>query len=165
MRLYGLIIGLALLLGGCVTAPPSTTGTLGFEDSRRVVIVGENVNPNFALYYQKKYQALVWFTPFQGKIAKNASNFFQNGFGPSVAMKGLIRELKSINYTVGQWEIIVPGMAEKYFLSALKYMQNHSLSKARGTIVLIDSTYNKDIEAELRRVTDDSFFVSYEFQK
>ena len=44
-------------------------------------------------------------------------------------------------------------------------MQSHSLSKARGTVVLIDSKYNKDIEAELKRVTDNSFFVSYEFQK
>lgn len=150
---------------GCVTHPPSTTGTLGFENSRRVVIIGENVDGAYAVYYQRKYDALVWFTPFQGKIVKNTSNFFQNGFGPSVAMKALIRELKSINYTVGKWEIIVPPMGQRYFLAALKYMKDGELAKARGVVVLSGVTGFPDIERELLRVTRNTFFVVYEDER
>ena len=165
MRLFSLIISVFLFLAGCVTPPPNTAGSLGYEDSRRVVIVGENVDPAIAKYYQNKYDALVWFTPFRGKFSNKASNFFQNGFGPSVAMQSLMAELKSINYTVGQWDIIVPGTAENYFLAALEHLEDHGLSKARGIVVLIDSTSNKNIEIQLKRVTDGFFFVSYEFHK
>ncbi len=152
------------LFSGCMK-PPSSTGSLGFADTRRIVIVGENVNSDIAGYYQKKYDALVWFTPFQGRIAYKAHNLLQSGIGPSVGMRSLIRELKSINYSIGQWQIFVPGIAENYFLATLKSMEDHSLSKARGMVVLIDSKGNKDIEIYLKRVTDGSFFVNYEFGK
>lgn len=127
--------------------------------------MGENINPYIASYYQKKYDALVWFTPYQGHFVNKATNFLQNGFGSSVAMRSLIAELKSINYTIGKWEIIVPGLAEGYFLATLKRMEDHSLSKARGVIVLIDSKSNKEMEEQVQRVTDGNFFVSYEFHK
>ncbi len=165
MKLLGLIVLLTVLLSSCVISPPVARGSLGYEDSRRVVVVGENVDSALAGYYQNKYDALVWFTPYQGQFANKASNFLQSGFRSSVAMRSLIAELKSINYTVGQWEIIVPGIAEKYFLAVLKEMEDHFLSKARGSVVLIDSTSNKDIEIQLKRVTDGFFFVSYEFHK
>jgi hypothetical protein len=158
-------LALVMVLGGCSTHPPRTTGTLGLQDHRRVVIVGENINPHIAAYYQNKYEALVWFTPYQGKFVKNASNFLQNGLGSSVALKSLIKELQSINYTVGKWEIILPGIAENYFLAALKKMDDHALSKARGVVVLIDSTKNKDLDEQLLRVTDGNFFVINEFRK
>jgi hypothetical protein len=161
MRLLGLILSLFLLLAGCSTAPPRTTGTLGFEDSRRVVIVGENINPYIATYYQHKYDALVWFTPYEGHFVNKASNFLQNGFGSSTAMRSLIAELKSVNYTVGKWEIIVPGIAEGYFLATLKNMDDHSLAKARGSIVLPESKGNKEMEQQVLRVTDGNFFVEY----
>ena len=164
IRYMVLVMNLLLALSGCAT-PPSTTGSLGYEESRRVVIVGENVNPNLAVYYKKEYDALVWFTPYQGKITNNANNFLQSGFGPSVAMRSLIRELKSINYSLGVWEIIVPGVTENYFLASLKNMEDRSLSKARGAVILIDSKSNKDIEAQLKRVTDGNFFVNDEFHK
>ena len=164
IRWTGFIFSLVLVLAGCAK-PPETTGSLGYEDSRRVVIVGENVQVNIAAYYQKKYDALLWFTPYEGKLANKANNFFQSGLGPSVAMRSLIIELKSINYSVGQWEIIVPKIAENYFLAALKHLGDHSLSKARGMVILIDSASNKDIEAQLKRVTDNNFFVSYEFHQ
>ncbi len=164
MRIHYVILSLLFVLVGCA-APPETTGSLGYENSRRVVIVGENVDPNLAVYYEKKYDALVWFTPYKGRLVKNTDNFFQSGLGPSVAMRSLIRELESINYSLGEWQIIIPKIAEDYFLAALKNMKDHSLSKARGLVVLIDSTSNKDIEAQLKRVTDDNFFVSYEFHK
>ncbi|MBF0490238.1 MAG: hypothetical protein HQL15_06410 [Candidatus Omnitrophica bacterium] len=165
MKFFSFILIMLLTLSGCVTEPPSTAGSLGFEDSRRVVVVGENIDSNIASYYQNKYDALVWFTPFKGKMENHVTNFFQNGLGSSVAMKGLIRELKSINYTIGKWEIIIPGIAEGYFLATLKDMQDHAMAKARGVIVLIDSTSNKNIEQQIQRVTDGNFFVSYEFHK
>ena len=80
-------------------------------------------------------------------------------------MKSLINELKSINYTVGRWEIIVPKIAEGYFLGTLKNMNKSVIAKARGTVVLIDSSGNKDMEQQVERVSDGNFFVSYEFQK
>ena len=163
MRLLKLL-SVLIILTGCAS-PPTTTGSLGFEDSRRIVVVGENVDPNIAVYYQKKYDALVWFTPYEGKLTNKVNNFLQSGMGPSVAMRSLINELKSINYTVGQWEIIIPGLAENYFLATLKNMDDHSVSKARGSVVLVDSKGNKDIEEQLKRTTDGDFFVSYQFHK
>ena len=161
------IIGLllcVLLGGGCAPAVKSQ-GQLGYSDARRVVIVGENVDSAIAVYYQRKYDALVWFTPFEGKIANAANNLLEAGLGPSRAMQALMTELKSINYTVGRWEIIVPKIAEKYFLHALKNMETSSLAKARGEVVLIDSSGFPQMEQEVHRVTDGNFFVTYEFHK
>ena len=73
--------------------------------------------------------------------------------------------LESIDYSLGSWEIIVPKIGEGYFLATLKDMETGSLAHARGDIVLIDSKGNKDMEAQVARVTDNSFFVTYEFQK
>ena len=160
MQIKLLSIMLMLSLVGCAK-PPLTTGSLGFEDARRVIIVGENVDPNLAVYYQHKYDGLVWFTPYEGKFLNKTNNFLQSGLGPSVAMRSLIRELKSINYTIGQWEILVPATAENYFLATLKNMNDHELSKARGLVILLDSKGNKDIELQLKRVSDSNFFVNY----
>ena len=129
-----------------------------------MVIVGEKVSQDIAVYYQRRYDAMVWYTPTEG-LMKDSAEVILKGIGPSQAMRSLINELKSINYSVGRWEIIVPGIAEGYFLATLKNMNASSLAQARGDIVLIDSKGNKDIEAQVTRVTNDSFFVSYEFQK
>ena len=159
------ILGLLLLaVAGCAE-PPLTAGTLGYGEGRRVVIVGENVEPAIADYYQKKYEAQTWFTPYEGKVANAAGNLLQSGFGSSVAMRMLMKELNSLNYTVGRWEIIIPKIAEGYFLATLKGMRPASLAKARGMIVLIDSSGNAAMEKEVQRATDGSFFVTYEFQK
>ena len=163
MYYFGFILSLTTLLTSCAN-PPKTTASLGYEDSRRVVIVGENVKPVIAKYYEKKYNSLVWFTPYEGIFVNKANNFLQSGIGPSVAMRSLIKELKSINQTVGQWEIIVPKIAENYFLATLKQMDDHSLSKARGVVVLVDSKENVEIENQLKRVTDDYFFVTNDTQ-
>jgi hypothetical protein len=163
VRPFWLLFSCLLFSSGCTSV--GTNGNLGTENSRRVVIVGENVDPNLGIYYQKKYDALVWLTSYKGKFAHEANNLFQSGLLPSVAMRSLIKELKSINHTAGPWEIIVPGIAENYFLATLKAMENHSLSKARGIVILIDSKNNRDIEVQLKRVTDGFFFVSYEFHK
>ena len=152
-----------MIFSGCITSP-GASGSLGFSQDRRVVIVGEKVSKDIAVYYQRRYDAMVWFTPTQG-IVKDSAGVLLKGLGPSVAMRSLINELESINYTTGRWEIIIPGIAEGYFLKVLKNMDAGSLSHARGNFVCIDSKGNKDIEAQVSRTTDDNFFVTYEFQK
>jgi len=148
---------------GCITGP-GAIGNLGTSNDRRVVIVGEKVSAEIALYYQRRYDAMVWFTPTRGMM-DDSSEVVLKGFGPSHAMRTLINELKSINYTVRRWEIIVPKIGEGYFLATLKDMDTGSLAHARGSIVLIDSKGNKDMESQVARVTQGSFFVTYEFQK
>jgi hypothetical protein len=154
-----LLLG-SLALCGCVSGP-GASGDLGYGQERRVVIVGEKVSPEIALYYQRRYDSEVWYTPPESK--DSADVFFK--VGPTRAMRSLISELKSINHTLRPWEIIVAGVAEAYFLTALKYMDTGALAHARGDIVLIDSKSNKDIEVQVARVTNGSFFVTYEFQK
>lgn len=161
--IYFFILFVCLIFSGCIT-DPGVRGDLGYSQDRRVVIVGEKVSPDIAVYYQRRYDAKVWYTPTQGLLKDSAQVVFK-GLGPSQAMRSLVNELKSINYSVGRWEIIVPGIAEKYFLSTLKSMETGCLSSARGNIVLIDSKVNKDIEGQITRVTNNSFFVTYEFQK
>ena len=151
------------MLCGCAS-PPGVTGNLGYSHDRRVVIVGEKVSKEIAVYYQRRYDAMVWFTPTQGMM-KDSEQVILKGIGPSQAMKSLINELLSINYTFGRWEIIVPKIGEGYFLSTLKEMETGSLSHVRGNIVLTDSKNNKEMEAQVARVTNNSFFVTYEFQK
>jgi len=162
-QVFYLSILSSLMFGGCVTGP-GVSGNLGYSQDRRVVIVGEKVSRDIAVYYQRRYDAMVWFTPTQGMV-KDSAEIILKGLGPSKAMRSLINELNSINYTTGRWEIIVPKIAEGYFLATLKDMQSGFLSHARGNVVLIDSKGNKDMEAQVSRVTNDSFFVTYEFQK
>lgn len=152
-----------LLVSGCAHKA-TINGQLGFSDSRRIVIVGEHVSNDIASFYEKKYDALVWFTPPQGQIQDTFSGIMR-GVRPSYAMQALVAELKSINYTIGSWEIIVPKIAEAYVAATLKHMPTGSLSKARGMIILIDSPANKEIEAQIKRVSKGSFFVSCEFQQ
>lgn len=165
MILIRLTFLLCVLFACGACAPVPTQARLGFSDERRLVVVGENVREDIALYYQKKYSALVWFTPYQGRISNAANNFIESGVGPSRAMRVLINELKSINETVGRWEIIIPKIAEGYFYNALKNMPTGSLSRARGMVVLIDSKGSTDMEAQVKRVTGGNFFVTYEFQQ
>lgn len=162
-RVFYFFVLSSLMFAGCIT-PPGVTGNLGYSQDRRVVIVGEKVSEDIAVYYQRRYDALVWFTPTQGVI-KDSAQVILKGLGPSVAMRSLINELESINYSLGRWEIIVPKIGEGYFLATLKDMDSGSLAQARGDIVLIDSKGNKDMEAQVARVTNNNFFVTYEFQK
>ena len=104
-----------LFFSSCITGP-GVSGNLGYSQDRRVVIVGEKVAQDIAVYYQRRYDAMVWFTPTQGMV-KDSAQVILKGLGPSQAMRSLINELKSINYSIGRWEIIVPGIAEGYFAS------------------------------------------------
>jgi len=163
IRVFYFIALSSFVFAGCITGP-GVSGNLGYSQDRRVVIVGEKVSEDIAIYYQRRYDAMVWFTPSQG-LMKDSEQVILKGFGPSVAMRSLINELKSINYTMGRWEIIVPGIAEGYFFETLKDMDDGALAHARGNIVLTDSKGNKDVEAQVARVTNSNFFVTYEFQK
>ncbi len=160
--MFLMVLG-SLTFSGCITGP-GVSGNLGYSQDRRVVIVGEKVSPDIAVYYQRRYDAMVWYTPSKGLMKDSAAVIFK-GLGPSPAMRSLINELESINYTLGRWEIIVPKIGEGYFLATLKDMPSGDLSHARGDIVLIDSNGNRDMEQQVARVTDNSFFVTYEFQK
>ena len=153
------IVSLGLCFLAACAPPGKITGDLGFNENRRVVILGENIEPSIALYYQKKYDALVWFTPFEGDVAHFAQTMIEAPIGPSKPMEGLIAQLQSINQTVGRWEIYIPKIAEKYFSTTLKHMQQGALSKARGTVLLIDSPKAKELETQVKRVTQGSFFV------
>src|SRR5580698_3704077 len=115
----------SLMLAGCITHP-GASGNLGYSQYRRVIIVGEKVSPDIAEYYQRRYDAMVWFTPSEG-IVKDAVGVVLKGIGPSVAMRSLINELKSINYSIGRWEIIVPKIGEGYLFATLKDMETGSL--------------------------------------
>src|SRR5207244_883700 len=96
---YFLLVLTSLVLCGCVTGP-GASGALGYGQDRRVVIVGEKVSQEIAVYYQRRYDAKVWFTPSQGKV-KDTEEVILKGIGPSVAMRSLINELKSIDYSLG----------------------------------------------------------------
>lgn len=153
-----------LSLSACA-GPLPTKGTLGYSEERKVVIVGENVDKAIAAYYQKKYDALVWFTSYQGEVGNFANNVVESGLGPSKPMRALINQLLSINQTIGRWEIYIPKIAEKYFLITLKHMERGSLAKARGAIILLDAAYAPEVQREVHRVTQGSFFVEFETEK
>ena len=51
-----------------------------------MVIVGEKVSQEIAVYYQRRYDAKVWFTPTQGMM-KDSEQVILKGFGPSSAMR------------------------------------------------------------------------------
>jgi hypothetical protein len=165
MRNLLLLLALvSFMSSGCQPAP-AFRGQLGFSDARRLVVIGENVRPDIVAFYEKEYSALVWSTPYEGKMSSAATKFVNSVIGPTAAMRSLIAQLKSINDTVGRWEIIVPKIGEKYFLTALKHMHTGGLARARGMVVLLDSSGMPEMEREVQRVTDGNFFVAYEFQK
>ena len=57
------LAGMVCGMSACGISSPNK-GELGFSQSRRVVIVGENVQPEIALYYKRKFDCQTWFTPF-----------------------------------------------------------------------------------------------------
>lgn len=156
---------LSVILFSACAGPLPTKGDLGFTEKRNIVIVGENVEPTIAEYFQKKYDGLVWYTPYQGNVANSINNVVESGLGPSKPMRALIVQLKSINQTVGRWNIYIPKIAEKYFLRTLKHMETGSLAKARGSIILIDSSYAPEIEKEMNRVSAGGFFLEFESEQ
>lgn len=119
---------------------------------RKVVILGRGVDAKLAFQYANSYRAVVWY-----KETKDVEGIAE----PGPAMKELINELKDINATGEEWEFIIPGIGEEYFLITLNNMDKGALSNATGTVYLPDSSKNKSIENEVQRVSDGSFVVTY----
>lgn len=151
---------LGFIIEGCATTPASS-GNLGKAQYRTLVILGEHIDTNLVTQYAKKYNAPVYFTPGRGFIANSVSDSLRGTLGPSSAMKGLINDLKSINNTEGEWKLIIPSIAERYFLVTLKNMDDGALSNAKGTVYLIESSMNEAIETEIKRVSSGAFSVKY----
>ncbi|MBU4312818.1 MAG: hypothetical protein KJ706_08900 [Candidatus Omnitrophica bacterium] len=118
---------------------------------RKIVILGEGITNQVAFQYAASYRAVVWHkeTTSPGIVE------------PGPAMKELIIELQGINDTEEKWEFIIPGIAEEFFFVTLKNMDNDSLSKAKGTVYLPDSSKNESMEAAVQRVSNGSFVVIY----
>jgi len=154
------LIGI-LLLSGCATTPSATSGNLGKSQYRNVVILGEHVSAEIAQEYANKYNAMVLYNPGRGFLADKVSNSLQRTIGPSRAMRDMINELKSLNNTEGEWKLIVPELAEKYFLVGLKNMEDGALSHAKATVHLIESSKNELIEIEVSRVSGGAFVIKY----
>jgi hypothetical protein len=148
------------LLAGCVTTAKSGL-RIGTTEHRRLIILGEHIPDSTAKDYANKYNSLVYYTPSRGAIADSVSSSLRGTLGPSSAMRSLIEELKSINNTDGFWKLIVPKVAERYFLVTLKNMGDNSISNAKGEIILPESQKNQEIEMEIKRVTNGSFIVNY----
>lgn len=151
-----------VLLSGCATTPSSTSGNLGKSSYRNVVILGEHINRGIAQEYANKYNASVLYTPGRGFLSDTVSNSLRGTLGPSRAMRDLINELKSINNTEGDWTLIIPSLAEKYFLVVLRNMEDGALSNAKATVYLVDeSSKNEAIETEVGRVSGGRFTIKY----
>lgn len=151
------IVGL-LMAAGCATS----SGTLGSRSERTVVILGEHQEKALAHQYAQQYGAIVWYTPRRGALADVVSSSLRATVGPSSAMKSLINELKTLNGTSGAWTIIVPGMAERYFLVTLRNMEDGALAQTSGRIQLVDSEVHADLEQEVRRVSYGALTVHYQ---
>jgi len=126
-----------------------------------LVILGEHIYPGVAQQYADKYQAQVYYSASHGPIADAVSSSLRGAVGPSSGMKQLIEELKSMNNTNGEWKLIIPQAAERYFLIILRNINTGTLSNAVGKVCLVESSQNKDVEQEVQRVTNGAFSVEY----
>lgn len=154
-----MVILVCLGLVGCATV--SNVARIGSTDARKLVVLGEHISGEAAKEYATKYDSLVFYSPSRGAIADAISSSLRGTLGPSSAMKHLIAELKSMNNTTGNWELVIPGIAGRYFLVTLKNMEDGDLSEANGTIYLIDCSDNEAIEAEIQRVSNGAFTVEF----
>lgn len=162
MRKILFYILVIFFLSGCATTSSSTSGNLGKSHYRNVVILGEHVGfSDIDKQYSEKYNAIVLYTRGRGMFSDGVSKAITGTFGPSKAMRDVINELKSINYTEGEWKLIIPQMAERYFLVTLRNMEDGSLANVNGAIYLIDSQGNEPIEQEAKRVSHGSLAVRY----
>jgi hypothetical protein len=131
---------------------------MGKSEYRRFVVL-DRATGDEARQYAGKYDASVLFTESRGGIADAVTNGLTATLGPSSAMKGLMNELRSISNTSGEWEIIVPGVVERYFLVTLKNMEDSAVSNSSGKVRLVDSVENSEIDKEVNRVLGDGFKV------
>lgn len=151
MRKLALFLLCFGLIGGAATSRNAEPLQRICEmEFRKVVILGEGISTKSAFEYANSYKAGVWY---KEEISRGPEE-------KSAAIKDLISELEGINATGEEWEFIIPKIAEEYLLSTLKNMDDSSLSNARGTVYLSESSMNdKSIENEIQRVSGGSFVV------
>lgn len=152
------LILLSAVLAGCIMAP--LPGQLGQSEYRRLVVLNRATQDE-AGQYANQYNAKVFYTQTRGVMADAVTKGIVGTVGPSRAMKQLMNELRSISNTSGEWEIIVPGVTERYFLVTLRNMEDNAVSNSSGEIRLVDSTENSVIAQEVNRVLGNSFKVVY----
>lgn len=152
------LILLFAALAGCSIA--ASSGQMGKSEYRRFVVL-DRATGDEAMQYAGKYDASVLFTESRSGIADAVTKGLTATLGPSSAMKGLMNELRSISNTLGEWEIIVPGVTERYFLVTLRNMEDNAVSNVSGKVRLVDSIENSEIDKEVSRVFGDSFQVIY----
>ncbi len=158
-----IFISIAALLSGCATTPSSTSGNLGKSQYRNIVILGEHRSDKMASQYANKYNAIVLYNSGRGLLADAVSNSLRSTVGPSRAMRDVINELKSLNNTQGEWKLIIPSLAEKYFLVVLNNIEDGALSSAKITIYLIESSKNESIETDIKRVSGGSRLIEVRY--
>lgn len=150
-----------IVLAGCATTPSATSGTLGQRPYRNVVVLGEHQSRDLAQQYANTYNASVLYTPGRGVIADAVSTSIRGTLGPTRAMRDLIKDLESLNHTEGAWMLIVPSVAERYFLVTLRNMADGALSNAHATVWLPESAQNDALETEVARVSGGVFVMQY----
>ena len=154
-----------VLLAGCATTPSPTSGALGQSPYRTVVILGEHRDRELAQHYADTYNARVLYTPGHDLIADAVSTSMRGTLGPTRAMRDLIEDLESLNHIGGAWTLIVPSVAERYFLVALRNMADGALSNAHATVWLPESAQNDAITTEVERVSGGAFTMRYGLQE
>jgi len=152
-----LIICFLFLSSGCATTASETAGGLGSSSGRNVVILGEHISPEEAQKFADKYEAIVLFGPSRNILSDAVSTSMRGAVGPSRVMRDLIVELKSLNYTSGEWSLIIPAQAERYFLVLLRNMEDGALSNAKGIILFESASRSASLDTEVKRVFGSGF--------
>ena len=150
-----------LALFGCATTASKISGDLGKSPYKNVVILGEHISKDVAQKYAEKYNATVLYTTGRGFLSDAVSSTIRGTVGPSKAMRDLIVELKSINHTIGEWVLIIPPSAERYFLVTLRNMEDGALRDTNALVFLIKGEKDNNIETELMRVSENKLKVKY----
>ncbi len=158
------IIGI-LLLSGCVTTANHSGSLIGETSRRRMVILGEHMDRDVVIEYANKYNATTFYTPSRGGMADIVSSSLRGTLGPSSAMRGLMKNLESMNNTQGEWELIIPKLGYNYFLVTLRNMKNGALANTKCTVRLIGVPENNEIEEETKRVGGIFLTTEYENAK
>ena len=165
-RNFRLVLAIStFVFASCVSSPNAQSSTLSNDESRNVVILGEGgKNLGTIQYYANKYNATVFYKEKKascGFLCEAVSSSIRNTFRTSGGIQRLAGELKSINYGDGEWTLIVPSFAERYFILVLHNMEDGALSNAKASVQLIDSSKNKSIETEVNRVSEGKMKVAY----
>lgn len=137
-------------------APPP--GKIGLAEKRRYLVL-HRASVLEATQYADTYNVTVLYHETRGITADVMTKGLTTIVGPSRAMKHLINELKSMSNTSGEWEFIIPRVAERYFLVTLRNMEDHSVTNASGKVILVDSHENTNISSEVNRVMGEGFKV------